>query len=112
MSKKARARLKAAEQKRQSRSLQKSIVVIALILSLGVTCLILARWRGLRGSFNPIVPVPTPTPAPQLSKEYIYAGGKLVATEEPSSGGGGTSPLSVPAPLTTTGGEYLPAQIT
>jgi hypothetical protein len=33
-----------------------------------------------------VLPVPTPTPTPlSLSKEHIYAGSKLVATEEPSS---------------------------
>jgi hypothetical protein len=36
---------------------------------------------------------------PQLSKEYIYAGGKLIAAEEP----GGSSPLSAPSSLIATG---------
>src|SRR5690349_1772683 len=82
---KARRRRTAAESKRRSRNGRKSIIVIGLILSLGLTSLILAGWGSLRKSFSPLVPVPTPTPPPQLSKEYIYAGGKLVATEEPAN---------------------------
>jgi len=44
--------------------------------------------------------MPTPTPA-SLTKEYIYAGGQLVATEEPT--GGGSSTLSAPATLIASG---------
>ncbi len=31
---------------------------------------------------NPFVPAPTPAPTPQLSKEYIYAGSRLLAVED------------------------------
>jgi len=31
---------------------------------------------------NPFLPTPTPTPTPQLSKEYIYAGSRLLAVED------------------------------
>jgi hypothetical protein len=106
MAKRARAKIKAQEQKRKSRNRRKSIVVITLILSLGLTSLLLAQWRVIRTSFSPLAPVPTPTPslaASNPSKEYIYAGGKLVATEEPTSSGGGTSPLSVPSALDAKG---------
>ena len=33
-------------------------------------------------SLNPFVPAPTPAPTPQLSKEYIYAGSRLLAVED------------------------------
>ncbi len=31
---------------------------------------------------NPFLPTPTPTPTPQLSKEYVYAGSRLLAVED------------------------------
>jgi hypothetical protein len=62
--------------------------VIALILCLLTAGVTLARWGGAN---NPLIadntPQPTPTPGKfdpkNPSKEYIYAGGKLIATEEP-----------------------------
>lgn len=33
-------------------------------------------------ALNPFVPAPTPAPTPQLSKEYIYAGSRLLAVED------------------------------
>src|SRR5215510_3333370 len=30
-------------------------------------------------------PVPPPVPTPRLAKEYVYAGSKLVATEQPTN---------------------------
>jgi hypothetical protein len=38
--------------------------------------------RSLLSSVNPFVPTPTPAPSPQLSKEYIYAGSRLLAVED------------------------------
>jgi len=103
--KKARHRQKLNE-KQQTPSTRrynhKTLVVIGLLLCLGLSGLILAGWRGMRNSLNPLGAVPTPTPTPpQLSKEYIYAGGKLVATEEP--GGSLSSILSAPSSLVATG---------
>jgi hypothetical protein len=80
---------------------RKRVIAVALILMLGLTGLILAQWRSFRTAFVPLSPPPQ-TSSPQLSKEYIYAGGKLVATEEPTNGGG-TSPLSAPSSLVATG---------
>jgi hypothetical protein len=70
------------------------VIVVALILLLSLSGLILAQWRSLRTAFVSPAPVPQ-TSSPQLSKEYIYAGGKLIATEEPSNAGS--------APTTPTG---------
>lgn len=33
-------------------------------------------------SLNPFASLPLPTPAPQLSKEYIYAGSRMLAVED------------------------------
>lgn len=78
---------------------RKRVMVIAVILVLSFTGLILAQWRSLRPSFLSPVPAPAPqsTGTPQLSKEYIYAGGKLIATEEPSNSG---SALTTPTGFT------------
>jgi hypothetical protein len=38
--------------------------------------------QSLLSKVNPFLPTPTPAPTPQLSKEYIYAGGKLLAVED------------------------------
>lgn len=82
MPKKARRRQKLNESKHRSRSRRQSLVVIALILCLGLMSLILAQLKSIRSSFSP-TPVLLPSPTPALSKEYIYAGGRLIATEEP-----------------------------
>src|SRR5215210_1231891 len=67
---------------------------IALILS--ITAGLLAQWRSLPAPTMTAALAPEPAAAPEvaggatgLSKEYIYAGGKLIATEGPNSGGGG-----------------------
>ncbi len=38
--------------------------------------------RNIISSVNPFIAPPTPTPTPQLSKEYIYAGSRLLAVED------------------------------
>jgi hypothetical protein len=48
------------------------------------------RAVGLRPMLSALIAQATPTPLP-LSKEYIYAGGRLVATEEPT-------PVATPTP--------------
>jgi hypothetical protein len=100
--KKARHRLKLnKKQKPEStrRHNRRTLMVIGLILCLGLTSLILAVWKRMRNPLNPLVAVPTTTPTPQLTKEYIYAGGKLIATEEPRL----SSILFAPSSLIATG---------
>lgn len=41
-----------------------------------------SKDRSFLSSVNPFVPMPTPTPTPQISKEYVYAGSRLVAVED------------------------------
>jgi hypothetical protein len=38
--------------------------------------------RSALSSINPFMPAPPPDPTPQLSKEYIYAGSRLLAVED------------------------------
>lgn len=73
------------QQHRLSR--RKVLMVICIALLLSITG-ILAQWRSAQLASNAalVASVPTSTPSPlSLSKEYIYAGGKLIATEEPSN---------------------------
>jgi hypothetical protein len=42
----------------------------------------LEKNESLLNRVNPFMPMPTPTPTPQLSKEYIYAGSRLLAVED------------------------------
>jgi hypothetical protein len=41
-----------------------------------------SKDRSVLSSVNPFMPAPPPTPTPQLSKEYIYAGSRLLAVED------------------------------
>jgi hypothetical protein len=76
--------------------------VLGLLLSLSLVGLILAQWRGFKRPLPSSSLTAPQSPTPQLRKEYIYAGGKLLATEEPATGGG-TSPLSAPSSMVATG---------
>jgi hypothetical protein len=78
----------------------KTVAVIALLLCLSLAGGILAQWRAARITGLHPMPVPsatTPPPGSSPSKEYIYAGGRLVATEEPVNVG---SALTVPSDIT------------
>ncbi|MBL0239439.1 MAG: VCBS repeat-containing protein [Chloracidobacterium sp.] len=44
--------------------------------------LIPAKDRSALSSINPFIPAPTATPTPQLSKEYIYAGSRMLAVAD------------------------------
>lgn len=79
-----------------ARSHRKLVIVLLLSLSLGIGGGIFARWRAARSArLNAARANAQTSPSPgSPSKEYIYAGGRLIATEAP---GGGTSALSAPA---------------
>lgn len=91
--KKAQRRQQATASPPQRAKRRKLAVIIGSFLILSLVGGMLAQWRAAGGASRSntlLTPVPTPTPTPlSLSKEYIYAGGKLVATEEPSN----TNPL-------------------
>lgn len=102
MSKRSRERreqIARAESRRRKRIL---MIVIALTLSLGLGRAIPAVRRMFRGALpakvnpQPPAPVPTPNVPPPAnpSKEYIYAGNRLIATEEPAATPQPTPPLA------------------
>jgi hypothetical protein len=91
-------------EKRKSRSVRykyRTLIAIGLLLGLSLMSGVLAHWKGLRTvtKLNAMVAAPAPTATPNSlaannpAKEYIYAGGKLVATEEPTP-----APTSTPTP--------------
>jgi FG-GAP-like repeat len=73
----------------------KRVIIITLILVLTLTGVILAQWRSIAGPNQraPLAPASqllvaaaaTPTPTALIAKDYIYAGGRLVATEAVAS---------------------------
>lgn len=97
---KARQRKKKQE-KRKQKSKRKLLVVVCSFLMLTFAIGIMAQWKILPGVSQPLALAPAPTgsfAANSPSKEYIYAGGRLVATEEPS----GNSSLSTPTAFSAT----------
>lgn len=89
----------------------RSSIIVLLLLSLGGGILILGGWRSApRGTAIGPEPLPQTTQTPRLAREYIYAGGRLIATEETASSGG-TSPLSAPASLSALGTTMPTARI-
>jgi len=89
----------------------RAVVALSLLLSLVGTAAVLARRGSLTPNAKPAAsssgaassPASSPSPEPQtqplnLSKEYIYAGGRLIATEEPP----GTPPPTCTFTLSST----------
>lgn len=56
--------------------------------------------QGLLSSINPFISAPPPTPSPQLSKEYIYAGSRLLAVEDANANAAPPADLAVWRPST------------
>lgn len=56
--------------------------------------------RSALSSINPFVAMPSPTPTPQLSKEYIYAGSRLLAVEDANANAAPPADLAVWRPST------------
>jgi hypothetical protein len=76
--------------------------LVLCVIAAGATAL---RWEPLRHAVG-LAPVTEPaaqaSPTPlQLSKEYIYAGGRLAATEEPTPLPSGPPPTNLAAAATT-----------
>jgi hypothetical protein len=71
---------------RKMRLSRAAVVVVCCALALSVAGGALSHWAGAGrvASLTTMFVQATPTPL-TLSKEYVYAGGRLVATEEPSS---------------------------
>ena len=83
-------KLSRAESPRRRRHLRPQVTIaVVLLFCVSLAGSILARWRNfylVNGTSATLVaPVPVPQPFPSShnpSKEYIYAGSKLIATEE------------------------------
>jgi hypothetical protein len=82
MSKKKAPRAQRAAPRRNSPSQRKRLALglVALLILAGA---LLAHWRSVRVFTGTSAPPPVPSPGLSLSKEYVYAGGKLVALDEP-----------------------------
>lgn len=87
---------------RQRRSVQYSVIVSVCLIAMfalgpawGTIGDLVGAGR-LSASLSSAPPAPFPSPN-NPSKEYIYAGGKLIATEEPGGGGSLAAPLGVVA---------------
>src|SRR5215213_3461340 len=91
---------------KEIRSARLKFILISLMLSLIIGITVVAMRASLSPSTEPTAFQAQPTPLP-LTKEYVYAGGKLVAIEDKAAGGGGGEPGIPPAPtgLTATGGN-------
>jgi hypothetical protein len=75
-------------------------ILVCLLLALTLAGGILAQWRPgflTKGIYPALAPAPAVPPATSPSKEYIYADGRLIATEEPS-----VAPSSGPTHLAAT----------
>jgi hypothetical protein len=78
---KSRVVIKQQQLRKRSYILPIALVVLLLLGLIGVT-----MGDSTRGSkFSALLTSPPPTPSPTPTKEYIYAGSKLIATEEPAS---------------------------
>src|SRR5689334_3875408 len=97
---KGRAGARASPAKKRVRWAKAAVIApLALcVLAAGAASL---RWEPARHAVG-LVPIAeplaqaTPTPLP-LSKEYVYAGGRLVATEEPTPLPSGPPPTNLAA---------------
>lgn len=58
--------------------------------------------QNLLSKVNPFFSAPPPSPTPQLSKEYVYAGGKLVAVEDVNANATPPADLAIWRPSTGT----------
>ena len=81
-------RMKARSRIRSKRT-RTTLVFVCLVVCLSLATGLAAQWRYGAPKFKAFVttipvPLPTATPLP-LAKEYIYAGSKLIATEESKS---------------------------
>src|SRR5438270_10029874 len=83
----------------------RAAVMVPLALCLVAAAAASLRWEPVRhavGLAPAMEPAAQATPTPlQLSKEYVYAGGRLVATEEPTPTFAGLPPANLVATAST-----------
>lgn len=102
MSKRIAHLRKRKREKRRLKSKRKFVLALCSLLILTFAVAVIARWKKLPGLSQPASLAPGPPSgfsASSPSKEYIYAGGRLVATDEPASG---SSSLSAPTTFSAT----------
>jgi hypothetical protein len=87
-----------------------SAIVLLAVVAAASRSDAVRRMVGLRPLMASLAQA-TPTPLP-LSKEYIYAGGRLVATEEPAPSATPTPPPAGPPPAALTATGYFPSSNT
>jgi hypothetical protein len=88
MSKRLARRGKSRAVKKSPKSRAKPLVIICSLLALALAIGVMARWKAFPGASKPLALAPNPQgsfSANSPSKEYIYAGGRLIATEEPGA---------------------------
>src|SRR4051812_10627910 len=98
---KRHSRRQKKRQRTAARSRRKVLLIVGLILVLSLAGGILAQWRAARMRALLLSPAPPIPPAGSPSKEYIYAGGRLLATEEQAQGTS-PSPTALAANATST----------
>ncbi|HYO91783.1 MAG TPA: fibronectin type III domain-containing protein [Pyrinomonadaceae bacterium] len=97
----ARKRKTQQFKKSKPKKKRKVALIICAVLVLAFAAVAVGHWKRLPGFSKPVASVP---PAPSgfspnsPSKEYIYAGGRLIATEEPA----GSSSLAAPTSFSAT----------
>lgn len=108
MSKRKARQRKKATTAVAARGKRRVVAILAILLSLGLAGGIFAQWRAtsVKTGMNAMLLPPTPAvPSPgSPSKEYIYAGGRLLATEEPTAS---PTPSPSPSPSPTPGNEVV-----
>jgi hypothetical protein len=88
MSKRVARKQKRNTQKSRPKSRRNLIAFVCSVLCLTLAAGVMAQWKILPGTSKPLALAPAPQGsfAPTSpSKEYVYAGGRLVATEEPAA---------------------------
>lgn len=107
MSKRVVRRRKKTGIKQQRTGRRKLVITVCLPLCLLLAVITVARWSAPLGMIKPATPPPPGNfNANSPSKEYIYSGGRLIATEE------STSTSAPPAPTTfRANAQYLPVKV-
>lgn len=103
MSKKRTPHRKPPEKKLRRRITKTTIV--AIVICMAATGATVSRFESVRralGLSAATTPAQAPPGNPSLAKEYIYAGGRLIATEEPPPAPTTSSPTNLVATATST----------
>src|SRR4051812_38285051 len=98
MSKRVARKGKRKREGGERKSGKKVVAILCSLLILTLAAGIMAEWKMLPGVYKPI-PAPVQSGnfnANSPSKEYVYAGGRLIATEEPA-GFSSSAPINLVA---------------